>query len=299
VRGALPSTLGIGRGGAGSIPRGTLPPAPPADPSGPPPPASPRSGRRRFWPAGSGSATSVPPGVWDTGGGGSPVEVSRIGEPGGPPGITGDAGPGARRPDGPTASGAKPAEVTITPGCAGGTAVAGGAAPGAETGGAKDGVAAFGPDGATDGVAAFGPASAGGGGTAGAVIVGAVPSDTAGPADPAAFGPTSAGGGGTAGAVIVGAVPSDTAGPADPAAFGPAGAGGGGTAGVDTVGAVPSAAAEPADAGVVPGGGGFVVPARRAGAAGWPVLRGGSWTPVAGALRARRGGSGGSRRPHD
>jgi hypothetical protein len=38
----------------------------------------------------------------------------------------------------------------------------------------------------------------------------------------------------------------------------------------------------------------------RAGIAGWPpALRGGSWTPVAGALRARRGGSGGSRRPHD
>jgi hypothetical protein len=69
--------------------------------------------RRRFCPAGSGSATSVPPGVSDTGGGGSPVEVSRIGEAAPP---TGGAGAGARRPDGPTASGAKPAEVTITPG---------------------------------------------------------------------------------------------------------------------------------------------------------------------------------------
>jgi hypothetical protein len=32
---------------------------------------------------------------------------------------------------------------------------------------------------------------------------------------------------------------------------------------------------------------------------GEPGVRGGSWTPVAGALRARRGGKGGSRRPHD
>jgi hypothetical protein len=68
---------------------------------------------------------------------------------------------------------------------------------------------------------------------------------------------------------------------------------------VGTVGAVPSAAAAAADAGVVPGGGGLVVPALRAGAAGGLALRGGSWTPVGGALRARRGGSGGSRRPHD
>ncbi|HET7503397.1 MAG TPA: hypothetical protein VFK02_20390 [Kofleriaceae bacterium] len=49
-----------------------------------------------------------------------------------------------------------------------------------------------------------------------------------------------------------------------------------------------------------PGGGGFVVPDLRGtggGVAG--AGRGGSWTPVPGALRARRGGSGGRRRPHD
>ena len=110
--------------------------------------------------------------------------------------------------------------------------------------------------------------------------------------------------GGTAGAVIVGAVASDGAAaceiafePPDPPGA-PTSAGGGGTDGVGTVGAVPSAAA-PVAAGVVPGGGGFVVPDLRPEPAGWPALRGGSWTPVGGALRARRGGSGGSRRPHD
>ena len=46
-------------------------------------------------------------------------------------------------------------------------------------------------------------------------------------------------------------------------------------------------------------GGGFVVPARRGGIAGDDGARGGSCTPVGGALRARRGGSGGSLRPHD
>jgi hypothetical protein len=237
----------MGRGGAGSV-------------------------RRRFDPAGSGNATSVPPGVSDTGGGGSPVAVSRIGDAAP---AAGNAGAGARRPDGPTASGAKPAEVTITPGCAGGTAVAGGAAAGAETGGARGAAATVGAT--IVGAVASGSPGPPGAGTAGAVIVGAVPSTAA-----AAFGPAIAGGGGTAGAVIVGAVAS-----------------GGATEGVGTVGAIPSAADEPADAGVVPGGGGFVVPARRAGTAGGPALRGGSWTPVGGALRARRGGSGGSRRPQD
>src|SRR5262249_27161958 len=148
----------------------------PAEPSVPPPPASPRSVRRRFGPAGSGSAVSVPPGVWVSGGGGSPGAVSRIG--GTPTPLC--AGAGARRPDGPTARGAKPAEGTITPGCAGGTAVAGGAAAGAETGGA--------------------------GGTAGAMIVGAVASG--GIAVEACAATGGAGGGGTVGAVIVGAVAS-------------------------------------------------------------------------------------------
>jgi hypothetical protein len=44
----------------------------------------------------------------------------------------------------------------------------------------------------------------------------------------------------------------------------------------------------------------MVEPARR-GIGGGAVVeggRGGSWTPVGGALRARRGGSGGKRRPH-
>ncbi len=48
--------------------------------------------------------------------------------------------------------------------------------------------------------------------------------------------------------------------------------------------------------------GGIVVPALRSGSGGGcvvPEVRGGSWTPVGGALRARRGGRGGSRRPHD
>jgi hypothetical protein len=47
-------------------------------------------------------------------------------------------------------------------------------------------------------------------------------------------------------------------------------------------------------------GGGIVLPVRRGVGGGWIVVggRGGSWTPVGGALRARRGGSGGRRRPH-
>lgn len=47
-------------------------------------------------------------------------------------------------------------------------------------------------------------------------------------------------------------------------------------------------------------GGGLVVPDLRIGGTdGLAGGRGGSVTPVAGALRARRGGNGGSRRPHD
>jgi len=49
-------------------------------------------------------------------------------------------------------------------------------------------------------------------------------------------------------------------------------------------------------------GGGFVEPARRTGVGGGVVDgvagRGGRLMPVGGALRARRGGSGGKRRPH-
>jgi hypothetical protein len=49
-------------------------------------------------------------------------------------------------------------------------------------------------------------------------------------------------------------------------------------------------------------GGGFVWPGRRAGVGGGAAEelagRGGSWIPVGGAFRARRGGSGGRRRPH-
>jgi hypothetical protein len=50
-------------------------------------------------------------------------------------------------------------------------------------------------------------------------------------------------------------------------------------------------------------GGGLVEPDRRGAVTGGGCVvvaaRGGNSTPVAGALRARRGGSGGSRRPHD
>ena len=64
----------------------------------------------------------------------------------------------------------------------------------------------------------------------------------------------------------------------------------------------------PAEVTVTPGGagalgGGLVVPLRRGAVTGGGCVvlaaRGGSRTPVAGALRARRGGSGGRRRPHD
>jgi hypothetical protein len=50
----------------------------------------------------------------------------------------------------------------------------------------------------------------------------------------------------------------------------------------------------------VPIGGGFDVGLRgTGGGAAGLVVRGGSCTPVGGALRARRGGNGGKRRPHD
>jgi hypothetical protein len=135
------------------------------------------------------------------GAGGNPVAVSRLcGDAGGEGGAA-----EARRPDAPDASGAKPAEVTITPGCAGGTAATGGPAGGPTV-----------PDGS--GADGSGADAAGGGLTATAW----------------------------------------------------------------------------------PTGGGFVVPDLRDGGAGdWAApARGGSWTPVAGALRGRRGGRGGSRRPH-
>jgi hypothetical protein len=65
-------------------------------------------------------------------------------------------------------------------------------------------------------------------------------------------------------------------------------------------GAAPAAPELPAGAAAPATGGGLVLPDRvRGGVDGVAGGRGGSCTPLAGALRARRGGSGGSRRPHD
>jgi hypothetical protein len=194
VRGPPGSTLGIARGTAGGSARRR--PSPAGSDSG-------GCGSRRCA-AGPGDSATARPRIASSGGGGSPVAVSRIDDGS----DDGAEAAGARRLACPAASGAKPADVTITPGWTGAT-----------------------PDG--------GPAI-------GAAATGAA---------------TAAG-----------------------AAGAPAGAAGAGA---------PAWLDEPS-------GGGFVVPVLRSGGAAWLVpARGGSCTPVAGALRARRGGSGGNRLPHD
>jgi hypothetical protein len=231
--------------------------------------------------------------------------------------------PGARSPAGPVASGAKPAEVTMTPGWAGGppglvwmlgTMPTGctGADPPLAPADAPAAPSRLAP-GMLGGVLGLRarpapPAPAPGlsaGGRLGGVLglrarpmpggmLGIAPLGVTAPGPAPGNGPPGPAPGIAPLAPMAGADP-----PTDPAADPEPGAGIAPLA--DAAGAPEGASALELDAPVGgPGsGGGFVVPARRGGTAGDGGARGGSCTPVGGALRARRGGSGGSLRPHD